>query len=131
MNPYELIILFDSAQGEEKIGQFVTKVEDKIKAQGGEIDKTEKWGTRRLASMLKKFPSLTQAYYVLLRFQSPPAVPAEIQAYLKVSENVVRYFLSRAVAPEDVTVEKREIAGTPLPAVAVGEIKGEPLGKPE
>jgi ribosomal protein S6 len=131
LNQYELILLFDVGQGEEKIGQFVTKIEDKIKAQGGAIEKTEKWGTKRLASMIKKVKSLTQAYYVLIRFASPPAAPAEIKAYLKVSENVIRYFLTRAVIAEEVTTEKKEIAGTPLEAVAVGEIKGAPLGKSE
>lgn len=131
MNPYELIMIFDPGQGEEKIGQFVTKIEEKIKGSGGEVEKIEKWGTRRLASMLKKAKSLTQGYYVLMRFKSPSSVPAELRAYLMVSENVVRYFLSRAVAPEAVASEKKEIAGTPIEAVSVGEIKGEPLGKSE
>jgi small subunit ribosomal protein S6 len=116
-------MIFDSGQGEEKIGQFVTKIEDKIKGSGGEVEKVEKWGTRRLASVIKKAKSLTQGYYVLVRFKGPSPAPAELRAYLKVSESVVRYFLSRAVAPEAVV--------SAIEAVSVGEIKGEPLGKSE
>lgn len=125
MNPYELILLFDPGAAEEKISQFVTKLEDKIRSAGGEVDKTEKWGIKKLASMIKKMKSLTQAYYVLIRFKSPPTVPAELTAHLKVSEIVVRYFISCAVPVE---------AAAPAPSsevVAVGEIKGEPLAKPE
>lgn len=129
MNPYELIMLFDTNLGEEKIGQFVSKIEEKIKGWGGGEIKTEKWGTRRLNSIMKKAKALTQAYYVLIRFQSPPGLPAELQSYLKVSESVVRYFISRAVEVE-APPERKEIAGIPIEAVSVPEIKGEPLGEP-
>lgn len=129
MNPYELILLFDPNLGEEKIGQFVAKIEDKIKGWGGGELKTEKWGTRKLNSIMKKAKKLTQAYYVLISFQSPPTLPAELQAYLKVSEIVVRYFLSRAVEVQ-MPPERKGIAGIPIEAVSVPEIKGEPFGQP-
>ncbi len=131
MNSYELILIFDPALGEDKIAAMVGKVEDKIKSLKGEITKTEKWGLRRLASMMKKAKKVTQAYYVLVRFDSPPGVPAELKAYLKVTENVIRYFVSKAVelppAPERTEAK-------PLEAVNVGEIKSSEeaaeVGKP-
>lgn len=128
MNPYELIMIFDPNQGEEKTGAFVSKIEDKIKGLGGEIDKVEKWGTRRLASMIKKARTMTQGYYVLVRFKGPAVVPAELRAYLKVSENVIRYFISRAVIPDEPQV-RREMPGVRPEAVEIGEIKGKPLGE--
>jgi small subunit ribosomal protein S6 len=129
---YELILIFDPKQGEEKILSFVAKMEEKIKGLGGTVSRTDKWGTRNLASMMGKAKTLTQGYYVMIKFQSPPAAPAELKALLKVSEQVVRYFLSLevVVAPPRVP-ERKEIAGAPLGAVAVGEIKGAPLGEPK
>lgn len=118
MCDYELILLFDPSLGEEKIDQLLARIGDKIKGQGGEVGSVEKWGTKRLASMLKKAKSLTQAYYVLVRFRSAPSLPAELRGFLKVNENVVRYFISRAVVVE-----------APSEVVAVREIKGEPLGE--
>ena len=134
MNPYELIIIMDPAHGEEKIGLVINKVEEKIKELGGQIDKTEKWGTKRLQSIIMKAKRLTQGYYVLVRFQSPPALPNQPIAYLKVNENIIRYLVSQAVEPDPVRPERtgpgrRDITGTPIDAVAVGEIKGEPLGE--
>lgn len=132
MNNYELIMIFDPNLGEEKTGAFVAKIEEKIKSLGGEVEKTEKWGTRRLASMIKKAKTMTQGYYVLVRFKSPPAAPAELRALLKVSEHVIRYFLSRAVVVLEGHVGRREAPGARVAeAVEVGEIKGKPLGEPQ
>lgn len=119
MNQYELILLFDSAMGEDKIGLILGKVEDKIKALGGEVSKTEKWGTRKLASMVRKAKNLTQAYYVLVRFNAPSGLPASLNGYLKVSEHIVRHFISRAV---ELPPAEERIEGRPLEAVNVGEI---------
>lgn len=120
MNSYELILIFDPVLGEDKIGVMVTKIEDRIKALKGEVTKTEKWGLRRLASMMRKARKVTQAYYVLIRFDSPPSVPAEIKANLKVTENIIRYFISKAVElpPPPIRTEAK-----PLEAVNVGDIK--------
>jgi small subunit ribosomal protein S6 len=132
VNNYELILIFDPNLGEDKTGAFVAKIEEKIKSLGGEVDKTEKWGTRRLASMIKKAKSLTQGYYVLLRFKAPTNVPAQLRALLKVSESVIRYFLSLAVVLEEGHVGRREAPGAPVTeAVEIGEIKGKPLGEPQ
>jgi len=132
LNQYELIMLFDPALGEEKILQLTTKVEDKIKSLGGALEKTEKWGMKKLNSMIRKAKRLTHAYYMMIKFSSPSNVPAEVQAMLKVTENVARYFVSKAVENiiEEPT-EKKEVVGKPLEAVSVGEIKGEPLGEPK
>ena len=119
MNPYELILLFDSAMGEDKIGVISAKVEDKIKTLGGEVSKTEKWGTRKLASMVRKAKNLTQAYYILMRFNAPAGLPASLNSYLKVSEHIVRHFISRAV---ELPPAEERIEGRPLDAVNVGEI---------
>lgn len=119
----------DPAMGEDKVAQIVTKIEEKIKGLGGEIEKTEKWGVKRLASMMKKAKTLTQGAYTMIRFNSAPSIPAEIKAYLKVNENVIRSFLSRAVILPEPPERKGIAGGAPLDAVAVGEIKGEPLGE--
>jgi small subunit ribosomal protein S6 len=119
----------DPGMGEEKVSQVVTKIEEKIKSLGGEIEKTEKWGVKRLASLVKKAKSLTQGVYTMIRFKSAPSLPAEIKAQLKVNENVVRYFLSKAVILPEPAPDRRAIPGAPVDAIAVGEIKGEPLGE--
>lgn len=131
MSPYELILLFDPNLGEEKISQVLGKIEDKVKSQGGEVDKVEKWGARRVASLVRKVKNMTQAYYVLVRFHGETNLPAELSSFLKVTEAVVRYFISRAVVMAPPQIQRREMGSAPANAIPVGEIEGEPLGKPE
>jgi len=126
---YELILLFDPDLGEEKIDGILSKIEGRIKNLGGELEKMDKWGIRKLASMMSRAKKLQQAYYVVIYFKAETSLPGELQNYLKVSENIVRYTICRAVAKP-----LAEIAGTALEskeeikAVDIGEI-GETPGE--
>ena len=129
MVSYELILLFDPDLGEEKIDGILSKIEGRIKNLGGELEKMDKWGIRKLASMMSRAKKLQQAYYVVIYFKAETSLPGELQNYLKVSENIVRYTICRAVAKP-----LAEIAGTALEskeeikAVDIGEI-GETPGE--
>jgi len=129
LKAYELIMIMDPILGEEKIGLIIDKISDKINSVKGEIDSIEKWGVRRLNSIFKKAKRQTNGYYVLIRLKGPANLPAEVKALLKVTENVTRYFLTNAFVQTEAPVEKKEIVGTPLEPVNVGEIKGEAVGE--
>jgi len=119
VNSYELMLIFDPNLGEETISGIVTKLEEKIKKLGGELEKTDKWGVRRLASVMNKARKLTQGYYVVVYFKSETSLPGQLQSTLKVTENIVRYSLLRATEKP-----AAEIEGEPqIEAVNVGEIK--------
>jgi small subunit ribosomal protein S6 len=134
---YELVVSFDHNLGEEKIGEMVSKIEAKIKGFGGEVEKVDRWGVRKLASMIKKARKLTQAYFVVVFFKGEKTIPGKVQSYLKVTEDIIRYSIFKGVPKQEA-----EIAGKPaekgeVEAVNVGEIKeitpappeGEDLGK--
>lgn len=115
MNDYELILLFDPNLGEEKIKQLVSKVEEKIKDLGGMVEKVDFWGSRKLASRVRKAKWMTNGYYVLLLFKGKSDLPSGLCNYLRVTENIIRYYIARAKIAAGVPVgEEKEIAGTPL-----------------
>ncbi|MEA3493327.1 MAG: 30S ribosomal protein S6 [Candidatus Margulisiibacteriota bacterium] len=122
MKAYELVLIFNPNLGEEKISEILGKIESKIKGFGGEVEKADKMGIKRLASTFKKAKKLTQGYYVVVFFSGEATLPGQISAYLKVTENIVRYSVLQAVPKED-----PEIAGKPVEAEAeavnVGEIR--------
>lgn len=124
MNSYELILLFDPALGEEKIEAVVTKVNDKIKGLGGEVEKVDKWGARKLASRVRRAKWMTQGYYVLIKFRGTSNLPSELISFLRVSENIIRYYISRAEELEAVAAEEKEIAGVPLEVEGIKEAEG-------
>ncbi len=119
MNPYELMLIFDPGLGEEKIDQIILKVEDKIKNFGGELLKTDKWGAKSVANVFKKTRKLTQVYYVVIYFKGPSALPASLQAYLKVTENILRYAVYRST--EQGGSPLAEITGEPLEEIVAGD----------
>ena len=123
MNPYELMIVFDPNLGEEKIDAILGKIENKIKAGGGELTKTDKWGTRRLASMMKKAKKLQQGYYAIIYFKAETSVPAQLQQLLKVTENVIRYSVYRGSEKPLAEIEGTPVEAGAVEAVNVGEIK--------
>lgn len=120
MKSYELMLLFDPGLGEEKIKQVVSKIESKTKTLGGEISKTDHWGTKNLGYSLKNPKKLSQVYYVVIYFNSETSLPAELQKTLKVTEEVFRYAISLAVKHPEKRPAKEE---EEIKAVNVGEIK--------
>jgi small subunit ribosomal protein S6 len=126
------MLSFDPNLGEEKIGELVSKIEDKAKSFGGEVERVERWGVKRLASTFKKARKLTQAYFVMVFIKGEKSLPGKLQSYLKVSENIVRYSILKGVPKPQVEISGKPVeAKGEIEAVDVGEIKevGEKLGE--
>ena len=117
LTSYELMLIIFPQLGEEKIGQIIVKVEDKIKSLGGNLKKTDKWGIRKLEGLFKNAKKLKQGFYALFFFDAETSVPAQLQAYLKVNENVVRYSVYKSLPKKEETLA--EIAGVPIDEKAV------------
>jgi len=116
------MLIFDPRLGDDKIGDIVSKTEEKIKGFGGEIEKTDKLGIRRLANVFQKHKKLTQVYYTMIYFKSLPDVPAKILAFLKITEDILRYQVAKAVEAPPL----EEIKGTPI---AEPKKEGAPIGQ--
>lgn len=89
---YELVIVISPEVDEEKFEATIDNLSRFITGKGGIISETEKWGKRRLAYPIKHF---TEGSYVLTRFKLKPAVSKELEANLRLSEEVLRHLLIR------------------------------------
>ncbi|MFA4858050.1 MAG: 30S ribosomal protein S6 [Candidatus Margulisiibacteriota bacterium] len=134
MNKYDVLCMFDPKVDETKIETILKKLEAKITAAGGKIAKTEKKGTRPLASQIQKRKELKEVNYINLVVEGPGAVPAEINKLLRVTEEVVRFMVS--VKTEEEILAKGQSPAKPAaeeekveisPSIFVGE--GEPGGQ--
>jgi len=117
------MLIFDPKLGEETVEKILTKTEERIKSFGGEIEKIDKWGIRRLASVFNKKRKLNQGVYVVIYFKSETSVPEKVSSYLKVTENILRYSIIKSM-PETL----QEIKGEPVPEQ--NEIKQPEEAKP-
>ena len=83
---YEVVYIIDPAQGEENTAALVAKFKT-LAEQNGSAVEVEEWGSRKLAYPINY---KTEGYYVLMTFTAAPALPAELDRVLKITEGVMR-----------------------------------------
>ena len=62
---------------------------------GGEIEKTDVWGKRRLAYAIDY---KWEGFYVLVIFNASPELPRELERNLRNDERIMRYMVTRKEA---------------------------------
>lgn len=95
MRKYELMYIIRPDIEQEAVQAAVDKFQGVISNDGGEITKHDVMGKRRLAYEIKKF---RDGIYVLVNFTAQPAVVAELERQLKISDEVIRHLVTTDVA---------------------------------
>src|SRR4030081_246377 len=85
---YDLIFICRPATPEEDITKIVATLEHSAVEHGGKVEKTEKWGTRRLAYRVSKHREGFFVYMVLRSAQSD--IIKELERRLTVSDAVIK-----------------------------------------
>jgi small subunit ribosomal protein S6 len=93
LHDYELVYILSPEIDEEALETRVSGINQFITGHEGVVDSVDKWGKRRLAYPLKHF---LEGQYVLARFKLSPARCKELEANLKISEEVLRHLLIKA-----------------------------------
>src|SRR5579863_1953470 len=106
MRIYEELFIVRPDAPEEEIDQIIEQVTTLIANQGGNVDKSEKWGIRKLAYRLEK---RNEGFYVLLQFNAKPETVHEVERRLRVSDLVMK-FLTVRIDEKMKKVEKRKKA---------------------
>lgn len=95
MRKYELMYILRSELDSDAIQSNVEKFANIITSNGGEITKSEVMGKRRLAYEINK---MRDGVYVLVHFTAEPAVVAELDRVLKISDETIRFLITNDVA---------------------------------
>ena len=90
LNKYELLLIISPELSDEELEANLNKVGSLISEQGGEISATDQWGKRKLAYPIKNF---SEGVYVLLTLGMEPTACQQIEASLRISEDILRYML--------------------------------------
>ena len=83
---YEVLYVLNPNLSEEETQAVVEKFKTLIE-QNGTLDEMEEWGKRKLAYEINY---LTEGYYVLVKFTSGPAFPAELDRILGITDGILR-----------------------------------------
>src|SRR6202521_6286635 len=120
MRIYEELFIVRPDAPEEEIDQVIEQLTTLIASQGGNVDKSDKWGVRKLAYRVQK---RTEGFYVLLQFVSKPETVMEIERRLRVTDQVLKFITVR-IDEKMKKIEKRKkardkrAAHRPAPQVA-------------
>ena len=115
--PYEALYILDPGLGDEQIQPILAKYRGVVESNGGVVESAAVWERRRLAYEVK---GRTEGIYVVMLFSSKPAVEAELRRIFQISEDQIRFLITRrddAEAAEAApTAEAAPAAETPAPA---------------
>jgi small subunit ribosomal protein S6 len=92
MRSYEELYIAKPDVTEEEIDALNAQLESIITQSGGKLEKTDKWGVRKLAYRVAK---QSEGYYVLLFFHAGPDAVKEIERRLRVADPVLKYLTVR------------------------------------
>lgn len=83
---YETMFLVNNSLGEEAVKGLVEKFMNLINA-NAEVESVNEWGVRKLAYPIE---DMNEAYYVLVRFKSAHAFPAELNRIFNITDGILR-----------------------------------------
>ena len=94
MQDYEMVLVVspEVEVAEEQANPAVDKVVQLITAKGGTITDVNRWGKRKLAYPIKNF---IEGDYYLAQFKLEPAKTHELEASLRLAEEILRYLVIR------------------------------------
>ena len=92
MNKYELVLVVNAKIEDDARVATVEKVKEYITSFGGTITNVDEWGKKRLAYEIQK---MREGYYYFIHFEADATAPAEIEARLRIMDNVLRFLCVR------------------------------------
>lgn len=76
----------------DDVTKSIERVEGLIKKNGGEIDRIDRWGKRKLAYPID---SLTEGQYLVVVYKGENETIKELDRVLKISDEIVRHMTFR------------------------------------
>lgn len=105
MRQFETLLLFSPELSADNREGLIKNIVAIIEREGGKIEKIDQWGMRDLAYPVKK---QMRGFYVLLQYEGPSALVAELERNLRITEGIFKFLTVRL--DEDEAEDKEEVA---------------------
>jgi small subunit ribosomal protein S6 len=106
MRVYEELFILKPDTVEEEVDGFVEQIQHVITNGKGTVDKTDKWGLRKLAYRVQKY---SEGLYVLIHFSSTPDLVKEVERRMRVADQVIKFITVR-IDEKQKKIETRKTA---------------------
>jgi small subunit ribosomal protein S6 len=91
MHKYELVCLIQPDLDETALNGVIERIKGWVVESGGNVDKVDLWGKRRLAYVIHK---QRESNYVLFNLSLPPTTTSALEQNLRYTETVMRHMLT-------------------------------------
>jgi len=85
---YESIFIARQDIPSTQVEALTSQFADIVKANGGEVKKTEQWGLRNLAYRIRKNK---KGHYVMFNLDAPATAVAEMERNMRLHEDILRF----------------------------------------
>jgi len=92
MTKYEMLYIIDASLTDEAKEGIVKKFEDLVSKNGGTVEKTDRWGLRKLVYPINY---KTEGYYVLMSFEAEKTLVQEIKRIAGITDGVIRRLITK------------------------------------
>jgi small subunit ribosomal protein S6 len=93
---YELMLVLRPDAPDERASAVIDRTTRYVVAEGGQIVKVAPWGRRRLAYPIDRY---REGSYHIVVFEAPAESVAELERSLQITEEVLRYLVTRTIKP--------------------------------
>lgn len=93
LRDYELIVVLSPEIGDDVVESSIEKVQQSVTSRGGEVKEVKHWGRRRLAYPIRRH---MEGNYVENQVRMDPDQVADLEANLRISEEVIRHLIVKA-----------------------------------
>ncbi len=92
MTKYEMLYILDASLTDEAKDALIAKVEDLVNKNGGVIEKTDRWGLRKLQYPINY---KSEGYYVLMTFEAEKTFVEELKRVIGITDGIIRRLITK------------------------------------
>lgn len=92
MTKYEMLYILDATLTDEAKEAIIKKFEDLVKSNGGVIEKTDRWGMKKLQYPINY---KSEGYYVLMTFEAEKTLVVELKRIAGITDGIVRRLITK------------------------------------
>ena len=92
MTKYEMLYILDATLADEAKEAIIKKFEDLVTENGGTVEKTDRWGLRKLQYPINY---KTEGYYVLMTFEAEKTLVVELKRVAGIIDGIIRRLITK------------------------------------
>ena len=92
MTKYEMLYILDTSLADDVRDGIIQKIEDLVSSNGGVIEKTERWGVKKLQYPINY---KSEGFYVLTVFEAEKAFVEELKRVIGITDGIIRRMITK------------------------------------